>query len=433
MKRLIICMDGTWQNMAVTRKMTNVAKIALDIEPAAGGVQQLVYYSPGIGGEAFLESTKDRFFKGAVGEGAEEAIVQAYLFLCLNYQPGDEIYLFGFSRGAFCARSLGGLVRSSGLIRRDRAHKVREAFHLYRSSEAADPTLKGRREAFRRENGIDANPNAKDDADKQRPPIAYMGIFDTVVMRGLTNPGSATTASKKYGFHNLKLGDHVQSARHALAIDERRNTLRPTPWTNLDSLNAKRGFNPADRDAPYQQKWFAGAHGDVGGGESDELSEVSRKWVKRGALLAGLRFGGAERLDIRPNEAGRYTFLDGQIEKFKGIMSILGKRDRIAFPELIDPEDDPPKTWMDEISHAVSKIGQRATPSAEDIEQLVHVSAYVRGMQHRTKFLWWTRRYRPATLRSFLTALPSEPNANAALMARLCAQMVYDDGAGPAA
>jgi len=433
MKRLIVCMDGTWQNMAVTRKMTNVAKIALDIEPAVTGIQQLVYYSPGIGGEAFLETTRDRFFKGAVGEGAEEAIVQAYLFLSLNYQPGDEIYLFGFSRGAFCARSLGGLVRSSGLIRRDRAHKVREGFHLYRSSEVADPTLKGRREAFRRENGIHANPDAKDDADKQRPPIAYMGIFDTVVMRGLTNPGSSTTASKKYGFHNLKLGDHVQAARHALAIDERRNTLRPTPWTNLDSLNENRGFNPAARDAPYQQKWFVGAHGDVGGGESEELSEVSRKWVKRGALLAGLRFSEAERLDILPDATGRYAFLDGEIEKFKGFMSILGKRDRIAFPELIDPEDDPPRTWMDELSHAVSKIGRRATPSGEDIAQLVHASVYVRSMQHSRKVLWWTRRYRPATLRSFLSALPREPNANAELIARLCAQMIYDDGSSAVA
>jgi uncharacterized protein (DUF2235 family) len=426
MKRLIICMDGTWQNMAVTRKMTNVARIALDIAPVADGVQQLVYYSPGIGGETFLEATKDRFFKGAVGEGAEEAIVQAYMFLSLNYQPGDEIYLFGFSRGAFCVRSLGGLVRSSGLIRRDRAHKVRDGFHLYRANEATDRTLKVRREEFRRENGIDANPDATEAADKQRPPIAYIGIFDTVVMRGVTNPSSASTASRKYGFHNLKLGSHVRAARHALAIDERRNTLRPTPWTNLDALNAALGFHPADRDAPYQQKWFVGAHGDVGGGESDQLAEVSRKWVKRGAALAGLRFGETEPLDIVADDKGHYAFLDGRVEKLRGFMNILGKRDRVAFPELVDPEDDPPKTWMDEVARAMVKIGKKPTPSMEDVEQLVHVSAYLRGLRPGRRRLWWTEKYAPVTLRSFVTALPSDPTTRAALIAKLSSQMQYN-------
>jgi uncharacterized protein (DUF2235 family) len=422
-KRLIVCMDGTWQNMATADRMTNVGRIALSIAPIApDGVQQLVHYSPGIGGEAFLGETENRLLKGAVGEGAEEAIVSAYLFLALNYQPGDEIYLFGFSRGAFCVRSLGGFIRACGLIRREKADQVARGFALYRLDDTNDPRIKTDRETFRKANGILANPGAKLEGDKERPPIAYIGVFDTVVMRGLPSGNKASTTSRKYGFHNLRLGDHVRSARHALAIDERRNSLRPTPWTNLDWLNSNYNADPLHPDAPFQQTWFTGAHGDVGGGQSNELSEVTRKWVKRGAVLAGLHFEG-EALDIIPDVASNYEFYKGEIEVLKGLLNILGLRDREAFPEIEEPSLEKPKNFADDMARTAARLmGQRrASPTPQQIEKLVHVSAYLRAMQEKRR-----PAYNPRTLAPFLKALPKD-EARRVLFQKLCDQMRFSD------
>jgi hypothetical protein len=117
-----------------------------------------------------------------------------------------------------------------------------------------------------------------------------LGIFDTVGMRGIpTRRGvDIFQHNKRYGFHDIHLGVHVNAARHAFAIDEVRNTFPLTPWTNLNVLN--KGALHAD-DAPYQQRWFLGQHGDVGGGlQESTLSDIPLKWVADGAQKRGLVF-----------------------------------------------------------------------------------------------------------------------------------------------
>jgi len=412
-KRIVICMDGTWQNLATTTKLTNVGRVALDVKPMGeDGVQQLVHYSPGIGAESFLAETEDRIFKGATGQGAEEQIISAYLFLSLNFAMGDHIYLFGFSRGAFCARSLAGLIRACGIIKREHASRVREAFKLYQRNVNTDAEAAAARAKFREayaiapvyemERGDDNHPHASY--------ISYVGVFDTVVMRGLIKPQSQSTVGKRFAFHDLRLGTHVRAARQALAIDERRQTLRPTYWGNLSALNVMAGFDPNDPEAPYQQKWFTGAHGDVGGGESDELSEVSRKWIKRGAKAAGLDFDG-EPLEITPQQGG-FAFLQGQIEEPKGFLNIAGFFDRSLFPEPVDPSELPDTMMAMVVKAAQDMFKPKAKPSAEDILRLSHGSALLRAFQEGRN-----PPYAPKTLQPLLRAL-EDPELRAKVLER---------------
>src|SRR5690606_17210148 len=118
MKRLVICCDGTWNRADQEEDdipcPTNVVKIAFRIAKRDGDIPQLVYYDEGVG----TGNSLDRVTGGAFGRGLEENIHQAYRFLIANYEPGDEIFLFGFSRGAFTARSLGGMIRKCGILGR---------------------------------------------------------------------------------------------------------------------------------------------------------------------------------------------------------------------------------------------------------------------------------------------------------------------------
>ncbi len=145
MKRIIICMDGTWQTLNQD-KLTNIGIIARsiahkDIRPDGSAIQQNVIYSHGVGSSiGALEKTgfagrlirrTTRIFGGAFGEGLEDLIVETYLRLAFDYEDGDEIYIFGFSRGAFAARRLAGFINVAGIVSRRHAERAREGFRLY--------------------------------------------------------------------------------------------------------------------------------------------------------------------------------------------------------------------------------------------------------------------------------------------------------------
>lgn len=298
MKRIAICMDGTWQKLSQPRA-TNINLIARSISINAGGTNQFVLYAPGVGStlgalkgresvvagfNTWLTSTVG----GVFGEGLEDGILETYLRLAFNYEPGDHIYIFGFSRGAFSARSLAGMIGKVGILRRRFAVKAAEAFRMYRDKSISADSPEAI--AFRTQYGKrEGEGTARMNAD-HRPKIAYLGIFDTVGQRGLPSMFGPISAlrNRRYNFHDLRLGGHVLSARHALAIDERRAAFPPTPWENFDDLNMPaRAEGRAD---PYQQRWFVGGHGDVGGGNKSRLSAFPLAWVVEGAEAAGLVF-----------------------------------------------------------------------------------------------------------------------------------------------
>ncbi len=299
MKRIAIFIDGTW-NRPDAAHPTNVVRLSRCVfgSDAQGNTQQVIY-SPGVGsgsGNNWLGKKMDRLFGGALGWGLTNIIEDTYRNLVFAYEPGDEIYIFGFSRGGFAARSLAGLIRSCGIPPRRHLNRIPEAMARYVSRKPStkpdDPSSYLFREEFapytatspaefkwRRDRG---------ETEAILLNIVYLGIWDTVKALGIPAfvPGAAGF-NAKYQFHDADLSRSVTAARHAIAIDERRRTFPSSPWANLDRLNE----NVPDREnPPYAQQWFPGNHGSVGGGGARVgLSSVPLLWITQGAERAGLR------------------------------------------------------------------------------------------------------------------------------------------------
>jgi uncharacterized protein (DUF2235 family) len=289
-KRIAVCLDGTWQRLR-TETPTNIAKIARSVHhEGSDGVKQIVIYTAGVGAANDLQQdASGAIAGGAFGAGLERDILDTYTRLALNYQWGDDLYIFGYSRGAFSARSLAGLIRRCGIVRRRYVHKAAEAFQLYRDGVDLGPddaAYVNFRNTWGKSLMGDVHPDGYPGT-----PIRYMGIFDTVGQRGLPSGLGPLTEwiNSKYAFHNLELGASVASARHALAIDEARFAFPPTFWTNLEELNSRYRMTVEPHELPYQQRWFPGTHGDIGGGDGDpKLADFPLVWVVQGAQEAGL-------------------------------------------------------------------------------------------------------------------------------------------------
>lgn len=402
-KRLAVFCDGTWNDLRMP-SLTNVARLAKCVSRQGwDGLEQVVFYDAGVGVSTGISPFVDRLVSvlgGALGRGIDEKIEVAYRFLVLNYQPGDEIFVFGFSRGAYTARSLVGLIRKCGIVRRDCFEQIPEAIRLYRSKAApSDSELI----AFRHDFGnrvpgtkrpiatgpedlsqapLDTSRGAarpRADAWSQRavkfsdvkteamtepvappepPPLEiyrmmYVGLWDTVGSLGLppSIPILSRLLNRKYRFHDTRASSLISSLRHACALDEDRKVFDVTEVANIGKLNAewaaahgrqidypdREGFVPG-WDRPFQQCWFPGGHGSVGGGNAERgLSSGALVWVAVGALRAGLKFewGGAS--ELAKAKAERTPFADWRIRRdgsrqspweFDGLGAFTGYRDR---------------------------------------------------------------------------------------------------------
>ncbi|MBG7614636.1 DUF2235 domain-containing protein [Brevundimonas sp. BAL450] len=262
MKRLVFCFDGTW-NRLEARHPTNVVITAQSVDPLDGKLAQLIYYDEGVG-TGFAQ----RLVGGIFGVGLVTNLAQAYRFLIFNYSPGDEIYVFGFSRGAFTARSFVGLLRTCGVLRRADAAQVSEAIKLYQSrrpdSDPDGPEM--RRWRLEHAPQVIVHPDEqtwRESVQAQAPEepapllcIAYVGVWDTVGSLGipLRYRWWFDPFNTRHAFHDTSITAFVSSARHAVALDERRRDFQPTLWTSADDLNRLAGKEPADELAPYQQK-----------------------------------------------------------------------------------------------------------------------------------------------------------------------------------
>lgn len=299
MKRIAIFCDGTW-NRSDAPEPTNVVELARAVLPTdADGQAQAVFYYPGVGtgrGTGAVARLTDRVLGGGLGWGLLDNVVTAYRNLIFAYEPGDDIQIFGFSRGAYTARSLAGLIRTCGVLSKDNLHLLPHAVRRYqrrngRSHPDHISTLRFRAKVapmtatseddllWRRYEGRGA-------AGAVELKIGYLGIWDTVGALGIPGrlPGSGWI-NARHAFHDVTLSRSVARARHAVAIDEHRGTFAPTLWDNLDQLNAAR----TPDDLPYEQVWFAGDHGSVGGGgDIRGLSAITLGWIADGAGRAGL-------------------------------------------------------------------------------------------------------------------------------------------------
>ena len=275
-KRLITCNDGTWNKPAIKDKQgkeinTNVCYLYNAIAPKdKNGVEQRKFYDTGVGSGYQL---LDQIAGGLTGEGIDRKIKNAYQFLVLNYDPGDDIYLFGFSRGAYTARSLAGFIRCCGILKPENMHFIDEAYRLYRDRNDYTKPESDLMRSFRKNFSFE---------DVTR--IKFIGVWDTVGALGIPLPAWRLYNLKKYKFHDPILSSTIDYAYHALAIDEHRKNFAPVLWEL--SNNQKGGGN-----IEVEQRWFAGAHSDVGGGYLEQgLSNRTLYWMIEKAANTNLAF-----------------------------------------------------------------------------------------------------------------------------------------------
>lgn len=298
MKRLVFCFDGTWNTLNEFTP-TNVVLTAASIQRiASDGLTQIIHYDEGVG-----TGSTEHLTGGMFGAGLVEHVREAYRFLIFNYDAGDEIYVFGFSRGAFSARSFIGFLRHVGPLRRLHAGRIDQALELYRhrldQKDGADEELR----QFRADFSSDVCIGRSDDAWRCTNvagytsgfapimSIRYLGVWDTVSALGVpANLPFSMQLNREHRFHDATLDDFVENARHAVALDERRALFPSVPLGEVTVLNRARGHANEHPDAPYQERWFPGVHGSVGGGgDIRGLSDDALAWILKGAKLAGLR------------------------------------------------------------------------------------------------------------------------------------------------
>jgi Uncharacterized alpha/beta hydrolase domain (DUF2235) len=296
-KRIILLLDGTWNDSDFGPSDTNIVRIreaiaqtlnartsrpAIRSDPAShdgdsgpekvtptttNELQNIVFYERGVGTGAFL----DRFFGGAFGQGLSDNIRRAYKFLSFHYEDGDEVFVFGFSRGAYTARSLVGYIHAAGLLRRDQCTEDLEqvAWDFYRCP--PNDRLPG--------TWTYLLPHMNDRAKLR---ISLLGVFDTVGALGIPASAFRIANRDKYEFHDVELSSIVDVNLHAVAINENREAFEATVWRQSKFKNF---------DTKTEQVWFTGAHSDVGGGYINQelrstkfpnsLDDITLDWMIR--------------------------------------------------------------------------------------------------------------------------------------------------------
>jgi uncharacterized protein (DUF2235 family) len=299
-RNIVICCDGT-ANEPKARGATNVFELVrlLRAQP-----DQLVYYDPGLGTESApgaqtrIAKTTTKVLGLAFGYGLKKNIGDAYTYLMDHYQPGDRIFMFGFSRGAYTVRALAGTLHTVGLLEQGSGNLLYYAIKKY--------TQQGKREwadigAFK---GTLCR-QISDSSPRFSVPIHFLGVWDTVKSVGLFR-GSVILPY-------TQLLPNVASARHAVALDEKRSKYRPNLWTATGSP-----------EGDLQTMWFTGVHADVGGGYTDTergLADIALGWMLDGAEQHGLR---VDREKLR-------TASQKRIEKVKqGLRKAHGSDDEAA-------------------------------------------------------------------------------------------------------
>lgn len=264
-RRLVLLFDGTWNKREDT---TNVWRMRMLLPT---NVDQFVYYDEGVG-----TAKGEVISGGAFGTGISGKVLNGYLWLMEHYESADEsptgqadeIYIFGFSRGATCARSLVGFISIAGLLHTDAATRIRDAFELSRLQDMTE------RHALSRDFRARHSRQVR---------VKFLGVWDTVQSLGVPTVSGLPQVRLPWFEHNalhkvVELPSIVDHARHAMAIDEWRLTFDVTLWPQARSHQT------------MEQRWFAGAHANVGGGYGrDALFQRPLRWLHDEAVGLGLQ------------------------------------------------------------------------------------------------------------------------------------------------
>lgn len=290
MRNLIIGLDGTWNRPDQVDRgrqvPSNVVKMVRSVKcdpeqlrhppPTHQNFSQLCYYDTGVGTAGLV----DKLWGGVAGRGLFGGMRQAYTWLLTRYRPGDRLFLFGFSRGAFAVRSLAGMLGVCGVPR-----PAGSAFSA--APGAPDHPMQLANEAariYRLKDALRREAEAHAFRERHRcvpGDVHFLGVWDTVGAMGLPSRGPlGWLTRRRHHFHDVCLGSNVRHACHALAINERRAAFEPSLW---------RGPCPPQVES-VQQVWFPGAHSNVGGGYVDAgLSDLALKWMVENAARQGLQ------------------------------------------------------------------------------------------------------------------------------------------------
>ncbi|WP_426584188.1 phospholipase effector Tle1 domain-containing protein [Mucilaginibacter sp. R-33] len=283
-KRLVICCDGLWYPSSQTKRdillKTNVEKLynAL-VSQTPDGIQQVSIYE-----RCVLE--QQTFFGKFLGQlslqDIRESVRNIYYFIVSNYQPGDELFFFGFSKGAYIVRAVVGLIRKCGILKQSDSKKIEEAIELYFNRSIVDNVDGKEATKFRGEN---AHP---------LPEVTFLGVWETIGALGIPFSLLQIVQRRSYQFHDNVLSRIVKNAYQALALDERRAAFKPALWA--PSRSKKAAVNQ------LEQRWFAGTHADIGGGYAESgLSDISLLWMLSKAQERGLYFDNAFLAGLRPD------------------------------------------------------------------------------------------------------------------------------------
>lgn len=280
-KRVALFLDGTWNTVTDNTnvwRMKSLCKV---------DSQQVCYYSAGVG-----TANGERLRGGMFGYGLDDEVIEAYEWLSEVHEVGDRIFIFGFSRGAYTARSLAGLVSKCGLLRPGSPISLKQLYCRYKQGSGAR-TIRELKNVPAEQRTFEERLLLKYSTPV---PIWLQGVWDTVGAMGVPFALIPVISRPNYGYLETDLRINQTHAFHAIAIDEHREAFSPTLWVKKVKAGAQ---SYPDRDiAHVEQRWFVGAHADVGGGyDNGLLAQPPLIWMMKKAQDHDLAFKAPVELD----------------------------------------------------------------------------------------------------------------------------------------
>ena len=272
-KNIVILADGTGQEGGKGHD-TNIYKLFRMLEDRTE--TQVVFYDEGLG------TDWHKFTGNAFGAGFSKNVLQCYQFIFDNYNAGDKIFLFGFSRGAATVRSVASFIHYFGILPKTRPELIKRAFKLYKKGRQIKANVLRRQDDKHSRILNDKARRFTHEHPNQWADIEFLGVYDTVPAIGIVALAGLNTMLGKilnYNFHDFKLHPSVKNAYHAISIDDDRLWFHPSLWTEK-----------AREEQIIEQVWFSGSHTDVGGGFKEPgLSDITLEWMVEKAVSHGLR------------------------------------------------------------------------------------------------------------------------------------------------
>lgn len=317
-KNIVICLDGT--NNEPESSHTNVARL---YEMVAQNDRQIGYYDPGVGTMGARSATTrlgkfaTRVNGLALGHGVKENIEEAYRFLMQTYRKGDQVFLFGFSRGAYTARALAGMLRTVGLLRSGAENLIPYALKLYAKQGDDNATDAEEEEFWRVRTDFNTTFGNPEFPNRFAPQVQFLGLWDTVKFVGWLN-WRAQLQQARWPF--TRKVPNVVTGRHALALHEKRRYYAEYRFDGAELSSGQRDL---------EEVWFTGVHSDVGGTFDDDhrLADISLQWIADEARAAGLEVDEAvyeKHVTVPPGKELPDSHADGLIHKNSWMWAVVG-------------------------------------------------------------------------------------------------------------